>query len=169
MLNVLVSVAQMESEMKSIRQREVNDRLREKGRPLNKEIPIGCKIVSRKGKKVLVPNRDELVDIYSAWVLTEERGFSAEQAGAYMAALRAHKLGERPTFKHELRHPYVWRSELFPVLYQMAERLPATALASIASEARDQLEIVLDPKALKAVRFKGGKAGKRKVVLEMPF
>jgi DNA invertase Pin-like site-specific DNA recombinase len=168
-MNILVSVSQMESDLKSIRQHEINDRLRDKGRPLNQEIPKGCKVVSRRGKNVLVPNKEELVDIYSAFILTEERGLDTTQAGNYMRALRAHRAGDKPTLKYELRHAYVWRSELFPVLYEMAQRLPKTALESIRTEAYKQLDTQLDPKALRVCGYKDKKAKPRKIKLEVPF
>lgn len=157
-MNMLVSVAQMESELRSMRQHEVNKKMREKGLPLNQFVPHGTKVVSRLGKKVLIPNFEELVDMYSAYVLVKERGWSTTQSGFYMRALRAHKRNEKSTYKHDLKNSEIWIHRMFPAFFKVFDGLPETARENIRNESARQLSIELSAESLKRVCFDLNKA-----------
>ncbi len=169
-MNLLVSISQIESEMKSIRQKEIVRKLREKGLPVNKEVPNGHKIVKRNGQKMVVLDFNEMADLYTTLIYTEEMGMSSSQAALRIRVIRAMRENQKPTFKHDLMsHPENIRPYAKRAIEAFAASAPATALAEVKKMAISQSKMQIPGEYIKCWEQWTAKPSKNKRKITLPF
>lgn len=103
--NVLASVAQWESDLKSLRAKSVKRWLREHGRALGGPPPLGFKVVGKRGDRRLEIDEDMLPILAEITRLRDEKGLTWEQISIDISRRISEWNGRR---FFPARHPRLW-------------------------------------------------------------
>lgn len=103
MISILSMVAESESHQKSVRNKEICQRIIAEGRPHDGRPKIGHQIIKRQGKLRMIPDANDIA-YYLAFKKLREAGWTKLQAGEYIYALWCWKNEKTPI-------PYATRTQ----------------------------------------------------------
>jgi DNA invertase Pin-like site-specific DNA recombinase len=161
-MNLLAAIAQMESDIKSIRGKELIARRKEQGTYINCNIPRCHKVVTRGNRKMLALDYEALIDYTTMAYLTRERGLSTTSANIWIRHVRAVRMNVKPHIKLGIS---LLQHVITSLLQSAAQHLDPRVIEEIKEKARAQAYMEFSPE-MKASLERSGfseKVDKKKI------